>query len=282
MGPWSDSPNPAPAPYGSEGMIAATLPALVSAATSIGNTMLQNKYNKEQAERANQMNRENQQWLLEQNKQLQKEQREYDSPAAQMARYIAAGLNPHLIYGNGTSAGSAFPISAGNLPPAQVGQRLAGIPDISRLFLAAQSSIAQTQLANARTSQVEQNTALQSVQTDIAKTNPMLQPWVAEWVSTSMAETARLKSLESRAWMTDVYGTDVMKVSARVNAELEAMTQKLGLNTADLAIKNKILESKEFENAVKEIQAKWLKDSEVTPEHIRQALMLLLSKMVGK
>ena len=63
-------------------------------------------------------------------------------------------------------------------------------------------------------------------------------------------------------------------------AEVENAVQRLGLNTSDLAIKNQILQSKEFENVVKELNAKFLKDAQVTPEHIRQALMLLLQKMV--
>jgi len=60
------------------------------------------------------------------------------------------------------------------------------------------------------------------------------------------------------------------------------MSQRIGLNTTDQKIKNQIFESKVFENAVKEIQVKWLKDGNVSPEHIRQGLMLLLSKMVGR
>lgn len=263
------------------GFIDAVVSAGVDAAVR-GGPRRQYKWNKKAAEDANRMNRENQQWLLEQNKALQAEQRQYDSPQSQMARYLEAGLNPHLIYGSGSSAGQAFPVDAGGLAPARIDAPQAGYPEIGSMFLAAQQSLAQTGLLNQRTSESEASTALKSIQTDIAKTNPMLDPSVASWVSESMLEAARVKAVESRSWMTKVRGQDVVKITAKVNAELEAAMQRLGLNTADLQIKNRILESKEFENMVKEIQAKWLKDAQVSPEHIRQGLMLLLSKMLGK
>lgn len=256
--------------------------AAAQTATQATASRRQYKWNKKAAEDSNRANRENQQWLLEQERMLQQEQREYDSPKAQMERYIAAGLNPHLIYGTGSSAGNAFPIHAGNLPAYNVAPPSVGYPDPVGSFIGASNQYAQTQLTQARTSESWVNQALKDIQIDIAKTNPMLNPTVASWVSDSMEETARLKTMESRSWMSNMPGSDAyMKITAKVNSEVEAMTQRLGLNTADLAIKNRILESKEFENAVKQIQAQWLRDGDLTPEHIRQGLMLLLTKMLG-
>lgn len=267
-------------------VIASILPELAVAgvqAVTRGGPRRQYKWNKKAAEDANVMNRANQQWLLEQNRILQEEQREYDSAASQMARYKAAGLNPHLIYGSGSSsAGGTFPIDAGGVPGVNVAPPSASYPDVGGSFIRAGQALANTALAEARTSETAANEALKLVQVEIAKTNPMLSPDVAGWVSTAMMETARLKSLESRSWMANVYGTQVHKITAKVNAELESMIQRLGLNAADLAIKNKVFESKEFENAVKEINAKWLQDASVSPEHIRQGMMLLLSKMLGR
>lgn len=45
-----------------------------------------------------------------------KMQNEYNSPAAQMARFQAAGLNPNLIYGQSNTAGSLPSVSAPNTP----------------------------------------------------------------------------------------------------------------------------------------------------------------------
>lgn len=248
-------------------------------AITTGGPRRQYKFNKKAAEDANAMNRANQQWLLEQNKALQAEQRLYDDPKSQRARYIAAGLNPNIIYGSGSSAGQAFPIDAGSVPGVNIQPPSARWPDIAGSFMAAGQMSAQTQLAQARTEETQSNQALKEIQIDIAKTNPMLNPNVASWVATSMAETARLKTMEARSWLSS--NEQVMKVTQKVNMEIEAMAQRLGLNTLDLSIKNKIFESKEFENAVKKIQVDWLKDGDMSPEHIRQGLMLILSKMLG-
>lgn len=254
-------------------------------AVAQGGPKRQYKWNKRAAEDANRMNRENQQWLLQQQKDLQREQRQYDTPAEQMARYKAAGLNPHLIYGSGSSAGQAFPIDAGQIAPARLDAPDAAYPDIAGNFLRANAGLASLGLTNQRVEESQARTALTELQTDIAKTNPMLKPDVANWVATTTQETARLKTMESRAWLTQHTGEtarDASHLELKIHNEVEQMAQRLGLNTTDLLIKNRILESKQFENAVKEIQAKWLKDAEISPEHIRQGLMLILTKMLGR
>lgn len=84
--------------------------AAIESATNIGqgimdqifakrNVRLQSTANKKLAAYTNQMNVEN--W---------KRENEYNTPAAQMARYKEAGLNPNLIYGQGT------PGNAGSIP----------------------------------------------------------------------------------------------------------------------------------------------------------------------
>lgn len=65
---------------------------LLSGIANIGSTLLTNKANKELA-----------QYSFEQQRQMIREQNEYNSPQAQMARYKEAGLNPNLIYGDGSS-----------------------------------------------------------------------------------------------------------------------------------------------------------------------------------
>lgn len=255
----------------------------IASAITQGGPRRQYKWNKKAAEDANRMNRENQQWLLQQNRELQAEQRGYDSPESQMERYIAAGLNPHLIYGNGSSAGSAFPIDAGNVGNVNIQPPSAAYPDIAGGFIRAQQMAAQTQLNQARTAEVEMSVAYKSVLVDIAKTNPMLNPEVAGWVATSMQEMARLKSMEARSWLADPadVSSEKSNVYRKVQAEVDAMVQRLGLNTADLAVKNRILESKEFANAILEVQKKWMVDNEITPQIGLQAGMMILKILLG-
>lgn len=273
-------------------MMAGFIKAMLAPLASLGSAFAQGgprrqyKWNKKAAEDANVMNRANQQWLLDQEKGIQAEQRQYDSPEAQMSRYKSAGLNPHLIYGTGSSAGQAFPIHSGDVPGVNIQAPSAAYPDVAGKFIAASQAQAQMGLTEARTVESGVNSALKSIQMDIAKTNPMLDPKVAAQVSDSMMRTADLKGSEAEFMKSHWVDVDANRsyraYAAKIVTDVEAMVQRLGLNTADLSIKNKIFESKEFENALKEVQMQWLKDAQVTPEHIRQGLMLLLSKMLGR
>lgn len=253
---------------------------------SRGNQRAQYHSNKKLMKLQNEMNRENQQWLLQQHKQMSLDQRIYDSPQAQMDRFRAAGLNPNLIYGQGSSGNMGSPVSVPGLPGAQMApvdmsMNLPGA--FNQGFIGAM----QAGLADARIEQTLADTQVKTVQAEIARTNPMLKPYVAEQVTMAMMEAARLKRdeigiLQEREIGPDGYAVSESVMSRKIRAEVEALEQRLNLNTSDLEIKNKILESKEFENAIKELQTKWLKDAEVTPEHIRQGLMLILGKMMGR
>lgn len=274
------------------GFLASVVPGLVSAATSAitqGGPKRQYKWNKKAADDANAMNRANTEWMLQQNKDLLKEQRSYDSPESAMARYKAAGLNPNLIYGNAGS--SSGPIQVGGQPSVNISAPDASYPDVGASFIRGQMAAAQTELTQARTTESYAGTALKSIQTDIAKTNPMLDPNVYERVAQSMMAVAEAKQAEvTTMWLSHArekqadgsYGDWFVPGQKKVEAEIDALQQRLGLNTADLSIKNRILQSKEFENAIKELNVKWLQDGDLTPEHIRQGLMLMLSKMLGR
>lgn len=269
--------------------IANILPSVVSAVTQ-GGPRRQFKWNKRLAQLQDEMNRRNTDEQFRRERALQEEHRRYDSPQAQMQRFIEAGLNPHMIYGGGSgSAGQAFPIHAPQMPGVNVGSVDASYPDVVSPFLAASQVQASTALQAAKTDESVLKQALIKVQTEIAATNPMLSPGVAKNVAEEMEATALLKARQAQFrkahWFED-HTPDGMARARRVyvaeiEMQIEAMAQRLGLNTSDLAIKNSIFESKEFDNALKEIQMNWLKNGDVTPEHIRQGLMLLLSKMIG-
>lgn len=252
-------------------------------ALATGGPKRQYKWNKRAAEDTNRMNRENAQWQLDQQLKIQQEQRLYDDPKNQMARFKAAGLNPNLIYGGGAgSSGGTFAVSAPGIAPSRVDAPRAQYPDVAGGFVQASQALAQTELANQKVSESSARTDLLAIQKKIGETNPMLDPMVAAAVREQMEETANLKA--HNAWYEDQVpdGSQMTRGMKKIEMEIESMSQTLGLNTTDLKIKNRILQSKEFENAVKEIQAKWLKDAEISPEHVRQGLMLILTKMLGR
>ncbi|QCQ85054.1 DNA pilot protein [Blackfly microvirus SF02] len=252
----------------------------VAQAIARGGPRRQYKWNKKAANDTNQMNRDNAIWALEENKKIQNEQRVYDSPEAQMARYKKAGLNPHLIYGNGSSAGSAFPISTQGIAPSRIDAPSAAYPDVAGSFLNASQTAAQTELTQAKTTESGYKSALLDIQKDIARTNPMLRPEVATNVAYAMEQTAELKADLATQQMEIPTNDSMTRGRRKVMNDIEKLNQELGLNTTDQQIRNKILESKEYENALKKIQVEWMKDGDVTPQHIYQGLMLLLQKML--
>lgn len=82
-----------------------------------------NKANRELAEYQAQQNRLLAEYQNSWNKQMWNETNEYNSPTAQMARYQDAGLNPNLIYGQGTpgNAGSLTSSTAGEYTAPKMG-----------------------------------------------------------------------------------------------------------------------------------------------------------------
>lgn len=256
-------------------------------ALATGGPKRQYKWNKRAAEDSNRMNRENAQWQLDQQLKIQQEQRMYDSPENQMARLKSAGLNPNLIYGSGaSSSGGTFAVNAPGIAPSRVDAPRAQYPDVAGSFVGASQALAQTELIGAKTGESEARTELARMQRKIAATNPMLDPGVYGNTIDMLRQIAQEKERNS-AFLNEYQKTGdhydaLTRGQRKIEADIEALMQRLKLNTSDLAIRNKILESKEYDNAIKEIQAEWLKDGSVTPEHIRQGLMLLLSKMIGR
>lgn len=268
-------------PLVAAGVIAATQ------AITRGGPRRQYKWNKKAAEDTNRMNRENAEWQLEQNKRLQQEQRMYDTPQQQMARYKAAGLNPHLIYGSGSgSSGGTFAFSSPGIAPSRVDAPSASYPDIAGSYLQAGQLMAQTDLTQAKAVESGYKSEVLELQAAIAKTNPMLDEDVYK-KTVRVLELAAQRKITEEKYLYDISrgemdkdGTTLIPALRKIQNELDKAAQEIGLNTTDQAIKNKILESKEFENMLKEIQVKWLKDGDMTPQHIYQGILMLLMKMM--
>jgi len=271
------------------GFIDSIFPAAAAAIglATQGGPKRQYEWNKRAAEDTNQMNRDNAQWAIDQNKKIQNEQRIYDSPESQMARYKNAGLNPHLIYGSGSSSGSAFPISTNGIAPSRIDAPNAQYPDVASRYIQAAQTEAQIGLTSAKTNESYAKTELVQVQKAIADTNPMLDQKVYQSVINSMSAIADEKA-QAANWATQ--GVKGQENGVRkMNADLQALFNRNFLTgvqqsiaEADLSIRNQIFQSKEFENALKKIEVDWMKSGDMSPEHIRQGLMLILSKMMGR
>lgn len=133
-----------------------------AAATSMGNYAVnvaankkQFKYQKEAMAIQDQYNRE-----------LWNYQNAYNTPAAQMERLKAAGLNPHLIYGGGSgNAGNAGPIASLDVPSRQAARP--EIPDLALRRLQVRQMDAQYAATTQNVETAKKRAMLMDVQTGL-------------------------------------------------------------------------------------------------------------------
>lgn len=256
-------------------------------AISRGGPRRQFKWSKKYAEYQNQLNRGNAEWTLAQNRALRDEQRQYDSPQAQMQRYIEAGLNPHLIYDKVTGVSS--PISMGNLPAASGGNIDTSYGNIASEAM--QAELMQTQLgvSNQKIAESKSKEEVNKAQEELIRANPQMRSAYVDAMVLQMEATAALKDQEKRYLVDNAVSkgsgtyTDMAALNSvgmqKMAMELDLLAQKYDLGKADQKVKAEIIESKGWENDLKEVQARWLKDGDITPQHIYQGIMMLLMKL---
>lgn len=268
---------------GGGGWLQAAMAGLTTVANAVsrGGPKRQWKYNKKAMEFANAQNRENAQWAYDKNMELVKYQQDYDSPAQQMARYRAAGLNENLIYGQGTPGNMGSPMVQPQLPPARMDAPDASYGPVGSEFMGNMLAQSQMGLVQAKTVESQGKAGVLDAQERLINANPHLNPSYINALVTNLESIAAIKAQEAKFLTSEQkYSGTSTRGEQKMILEIEQLAQKIGLNTQDLQIKAKIIQSKELENALKEIQKKWLEDGDITPQHIYQGIMMLLSKMM--
>lgn len=250
--------------------------ALVGAGLSwVAQWLGQRKQAKENANLAATQNAANQAYL---DKQL-----EYNTPANQMARYQAAGLNPNLVYGQGNPGNQSAPISYPDIGRTDYQSALSTLAPQFNSALMTQS---QVQGIDAKTRQTGVLTQINQLQARVLERNPLLDAGAYNAIIDSLKSTAEIKANESHILDTksvalNRFMPDGNKVGeAMVYKELELLDQRFKLGSLDSQIKSQVLQSKEFSNAILEIQKRWMSNGEVTPQHIFQFIQLLLMKLL--
>lgn len=114
-----------------------------------------------QADQANKQSKELAMYGFDQEKQMIKEQNEYNSPMNQMKRYTDAGLNPNLIYGQGTPGNQAT-IAKYNAPDIKAAPRI----DYLGMTLQALQGYQQIIKTQADTQNVQAHTNLVGLQSE--------------------------------------------------------------------------------------------------------------------
>lgn len=264
--------------------------AAAQAAADMTSQLVQNRANRRAAERANAYDRESADIAYGRELELMKYQNDFNSPAAQMQRFKDAGLNPNLVYGQG-SPGNTAPASP-QVPrqaPAKAAQVSIQAPNVMQMIQQWELIKAQTELIKEKTLTEPVRRDLTTMQTEVAKANPYLAPGYLHSVVSNMESIARQKQQET-SFKLDHYtsegglnggSTDSVPMGIAIaQKQWDILYQKFRLGERDLKIKSEIIQSKEFQNELAEIQRNWMKNGEITPEVIKQFALMLMQALL--
>lgn len=222
------------------------------------------------------------------NMELLKYQLDYNSPEAQMARFKEAGLNPNLVYDKGDAGNMSQAPKYPDIAPVDM-QSAYKIEDL--ILKVNQAKLMQSQRDLTET-KVDESTVKQDLikaQTALTSANPYMKKEYVEAMVLNLTSIAKLKEQESNFMLGDYQKGDGKTFGlnnptqigyAKMEKELQLLYQRFNLGETDQKVKAQIIQGKEFENALKEVQAKWMQDGEITSQHIYTGVMLLLQKLM--
>lgn len=243
----------------------ALIPAIVAAGAAIWGQHKQSKENRKLAE-----------FQADQNKQLLDEQLKYNTPANQMLRYQQAGMNPHLVYGQGSPGNQQAPLSYPDIKPTDFQSLMNVVPLVNQTRLAE----SQVQAQNASTMQKYSMVELNKIQARVLAANPLLNDDGFKAIIDGLKATATLKQEQASGQSIQNFVSEASSGHAvnKIFNEVKLLEQRFDLGQQDKAIKAEILKSKEFQNAILDVQQKFLTDGDVSPGQILQFIQLLLLK----
>lgn len=254
---------------------------LIQAAASAIQQGIQNRANRKEAQRAYERDKASTDTAYGRELELMKYQNSFNSPAAQMQRFRDAGLNPNLMYGQGTPGNMQAP-RVPQQGPARVPQ--ISIPNVVNDFAQARLMQAQTELIETKTDESGVKQDLMKMQREVTAANPYLKPGYVDSIVSQMLSTARMKEQEATFKLDHYTGTGKetgtpMGIET-MQKQYDLLLQKWRLGEKDMKVKAEIIQSKEFQNDLSEIQRNWMRDGEITPEVIKQFLFMFLQSLM--
>lgn len=235
--------------------------------------------NYESQKRQERHNMELAQFEAAQNAQLQAEQNAYNSPAAQMQRYQDARLNPNLIYGQGTPGNQPSVIPYPSITPTDMSLD-AGLFQAAALANSGRSTSSQIKANSASVGLKTAQTELSKLQAAVIARNPALNDEGYKAMIDGLIASASLKEAQARKEGT-LADWQQMQSSAgyeKIQKEIAVLDQKYKLSEVDKDVKAQILKSKEFQNDILEVQKNFMKEGDITPQHIVQFIQMLIMK----
>jgi len=238
-------------------------------------------------------NREIMRFQKDANEQYLQQQLEYNTPKNQMLRYQEAGLNPNLIYGQGNAGSQSESLRAPQEQPADWQGAVGRIgSEFLPLYNQTRMVDAQVQATNAKTRLTAVQTALAGLQAQVMEKNPLLNEAGFRAIISGLVSTAEIKAAEAGVatekanWFTGKKSMNIDGVPMhgpagvlKMETELRLLEQRFNLGNVDAKIKAEILTGKEFQNAILEIQKKFMTDGDITPQHVYQFILSLLTKI---
>lgn len=162
-------------------------------------------------------------------------QNEYNSPAAQMARLEAAGLNPNMMYGSGGGSSNAAQMPHYNAPTIDYSNRrpIIDIPQAMAMYQDFQMRKAQIDNVKAQTTNVDARTASEATRNFLLgaqgrrsefdlDTQQMLRPFFAE-VKDNEARKSHVQLAQELQRLSNM---KMSEVSARLQNEQRALAMK--------------------------------------------------------
>lgn len=243
----------------------ALLAAAIAAGAAIWGQKKQAKENKALAE-----------FQANENRAALRQQLDYNTPESQMRRYQDAGLNPHLIYGQGSPGNQNAPLTYPDIKTTDYSTLMNVLPAFNQTRLAD----AQVQAQNASTLQKHAMTDLNRMQAQVLAKNPLLDSGGFKAIIDGLKASAMLKEEQTKGqgisnFITEAAGGHNVE---KVFREVQLLEQRFKLGELDAKIKAQVLTSKEFNNAILEVQKKFMTDGDITPQHILQFIQLILMK----
>lgn len=210
------------------------------------------------------------------NYRMWQENNAYNTPAAQMQRYKDAGLNPALMYGQGSPGNSSSPVQSADIKPADVASAYRIAPIANQTAM----TMAQIDALKAQTRQTGIVSELKTLELQVMKRNPLLDDGAFGAIIESLKSTASIKASEARTAAVGAETAEAAKgwTVQKLMHEVNLLEQQFKLGEADLKIKAEVLNGKAFQNAILEVQKKFLADGDVGPAQIYQFIQLLLMK----
>lgn len=215
-------------------------------------------------------------------------QNDYNAPKAQRQRWEDANMNPNLAFSQGSPGNQSSAQEAVNYDPG-------GITDVLGTVLQVASFLSNTALQSTQRSAIqagESRTRAQAetevIKQQIMKANPILNgEYVTSFIEKMKAEAdmtmSKRKLLTSTYTKSDGGGYVVSsRMQDQMDAEISILQKRLELFNQDGQIKKEVFESKEMQNAILDVQRKFMTDFELTPDNWMQFVKILFTKLLSK